>query len=455
MGESLLYNPRNFTVKNEKVIPFEKKVRTSVYSSGIPNFGGNTSPSSSALMPGSNKPEAVVEDYKVTTTGKYHNYSFGNTLKDRETVKIGDTKVTITDPYAVRTFEGREGEHSTGIDIKTSTGNAIALSDGVIESVRLQGNGDVIKPTDGSAAGYYVTVKNSDGSRTQYMHLDPMNDSDMKKLTGKKLKRGETIWGYLTGSGSMTGPHIKVRHYGEDTEYNVDPSNLILGKKYSFIPDGKGNNILGNNYNSKSGSFRSKIDDAAKRRNLNDKQIKALYVLNGVEDNSGTATEMSFKNTSADRIKEVFGGGSVFGSMTNAEIDVLKKDDKAFFDKAYGNKLDNRGEGYKFRGRGGVQLTGRSNYQKITNILNKNGVNIDLVKNPELAADPRYSAEILVAFAEKEGMFTKGSGKYLSDSDYDLIAKLDPNAIDKLHNITNAKADNVHMTKIAKQIYGV
>lgn len=199
--------------------------------------------------------------------------------------------------------------------------------------------------------------------------------------------------------------------------------------------------------------FRKKIDAAAQKMGLNEKQIKALYVLNGVESRSGTATENSYANTTADRIRKVFGAGSAIGKLSDSEIDKLKKDDEAFFNKAYGHKLDNEGEGYKYRGRGGVQLTGKSNYKKLTEILNKNGVDIDLVKNPDLAADPRYSADILVSFADKEGMFTEGSDKYLSDSDLDKIAQGDASAIDRLHNVTNSKADNEHITKVAKEVY--
>lgn len=199
--------------------------------------------------------------------------------------------------------------------------------------------------------------------------------------------------------------------------------------------------------------FKKLIDKAAQKRGLNEKQIKALYVLNGVENKSGTNTERSYANTSADRIRKVFGPGSIIGKLSNTEIDELKKDDKKFFDKAYGDKLDNEGEGYKYRGRGGVQLTGKSNYKKLTDILNKNGVDIDLVANPELATDPRYSADILVAFADKEGMFTEGSDKYLSNEDLDALAQGDANAIDKLHNITNSKAGNENITKTVKKVY--
>jgi len=161
-----------------------------------------------------------------------------------ESVKIGKATVKITGNYGLRNLKGRSQEHSRGMDITTSTGKAHALRDGIIENIKLQGNGSVITPSEGKAAGYYVTMLNSDGSRTQYMHLDPMTETDIKNLKGKRLKRGDEIWGYTTGSGSMTGPHIKVRVFGDSSKYNIDPSQQIKGESYTFIPNKNGDNIL-------------------------------------------------------------------------------------------------------------------------------------------------------------------------------------------------------------------
>jgi len=200
----------------------------------------------------------TLKDTKSTTTlspkkeikqekGKTKNFDVNEgheSLGKNSSVKVGAATITVTDPYGLRSFKGREGEHSRGMDIKTSTGKAHALQDGEIVEVKLQGNGKVITPSQGKAGGYYIVIKNSDGSHTQMMHLDPMSDTDMKNLKGKKIKRGDEIWGYTTGSGSMTGPHIKVRHYGDNSQFNIDPSQLLKGEAYSFIPDSKGENML-------------------------------------------------------------------------------------------------------------------------------------------------------------------------------------------------------------------
>ena len=58
------------------------------------------------------------------------------------------------------------------------------------------------------------------------------------------------------------------------------------------------------------------------------------------------------------------------------------------------------GDGPKFRGRGYVQLTGRSNYKQIGD-----QVGVDLIANPDLANDPATAGKILAQFLKnKEGV---------------------------------------------------
>lgn len=177
------------------------------------------------------------DDFKPKREPK-SSYSGGGTqptnsdgVKEKEKYTIGETTITVTDPYGIRSFAGRKGQHSTGVDMVTSSGNVVAIRDGVIESVKLEGDGSVITPTQGHAAGYYIVVRHSDGTKAQYMHLDPPKSgglTSMKKaLEGKKLTRGQEIWGYTTGSGSMTGPHVKFRLYKGTSKNHMDPSKYF------------------------------------------------------------------------------------------------------------------------------------------------------------------------------------------------------------------------------------
>lgn len=102
---------------------------------------------------------------------------------------------------------------------------------------------------------------------------------------------------------------------------------------------------------------------------------------------------------------------------------------RKYFDKydtgrlaaALGNTPQADGDGYFFRGRGYVQITGRVNYEKAGKKLK-----IDLVNKPDLALEPRIAADILVK-GSVEGWFT---GKKLDDY------------------ITNTKADYINARRI-------
>lgn len=73
--------------------------------------------------------------------------------------------------------------------------------------------------------------------------------------------------------------------------------------------------------------------------------------------------------------------------------------------KALGNTL--KGDGYRFRGRGYVQITGRANYKKASGI-----VGVDLVANPDQALNPTVAAVIIVN-GMMDGWFT---GKTLTSA---------------------------------------
>jgi hypothetical protein len=75
--------------------------------------------------------------------------------------------------------------------------------------------------------------------------------------------------------------------------------------------------------------------------------------------------------------------------------------------KALGNTT--AGDGFKFRGRGHVQLTGRRNYAKAGKAFG-----IDLIKEPDLALTPDVSARVLITGC-LEGWFTGRSlGQYIT-----------------------------------------
>lgn len=92
--------------------------------------------------------------------------------------------------------------------------------------------------------------------------------------------------------------------------------------------------------------------------------------------------------SSASRIQEMFGK-----SLREQGVDPrsLVNNPQALANVVYGHKNGNRGgsDGWNYRGRGLVQLTGRGNYEQASKALG-----IDLVNNPDLAADPEVAAKV-------------------------------------------------------------
>jgi putative chitinase len=66
--------------------------------------------------------------------------------------------------------------------------------------------------------------------------------------------------------------------------------------------------------------------------------------------------------------------------------------------RALGNTV--KGDGYRFRGRGYVQITGRANYHKAGLLCG-----VDMVLNPDLALKPDIAAKVIVR-GMSDGMFT-------------------------------------------------
>lgn len=78
---------------------------------------------------------------------------------------------------------------------------------------------------------------------------------------------------------------------------------------------------------------------------------------------------------------------------------------------ALGNTPQKDGDGYRYRGRGYVMITGHSNYYKASQKLG-----VDFVNSPDLALDPKHSANILIQ-GMLEGWFTtRKLGSYVNES---------------------------------------
>jgi len=77
--------------------------------------------------------------------------------------------------------------------------------------------------------------------------------------------------------------------------------------------------------------------------------------------------------------------------FTPEEAADYERQPKRIANRIYGNRMGNRdeasGDGYRFRGRGCIQLTGSANYHHAGQALG-----VDLIMEPDLVATPQYAA---------------------------------------------------------------
>ena len=145
---------------------------------------------------------------------------------------------------------------------------------------------------------------------------------------------------------------------------------------------------------------------------ITDIKEKAMFLAQtSHESNNYKRLEESF-NYSPKRLFEVF--KKRVGTLENAQK-LCDEGAKAIADFVYGNRLGNaKDEGYKYRGRGIIQLTGKNNY----NYYGKK-LNIDLVNNPNLAKEPDTAIEIALLFWKE-----KECGLYAKMGDVKTVTKL-------------------------------
>ena len=104
-------------------------------------------------------------------------------------------------------------------------------------------------------------------------------------------------------------------------------------------------------------------------------------------------------NYSADGLKKIF--KKYFNNLTAL---AYARNPEKIANRVYGNRMSNgteaSGDGWKFRGRGALQLTGRSNYEAFAEYLGKP----EILLRPEMVAD-EYAFESAMFFFDKNKLW--------------------------------------------------
>jgi putative chitinase len=115
----------------------------------------------------------------------------------------------------------------------------------------------------------------------------------------------------------------------------------------------------------------------------------AAFIAQCGHESAGFTVLQENLNYSADGLKKIF--GKYFPTAELAKQYARKPEMIA--NRVYGNRMGNgdedSGDGYKYRGRGIVQITGKNNYSKCSIALFEDEAH--LLENPDLLLEPHYA----------------------------------------------------------------
>jgi putative chitinase len=165
---------------------------------------------------------------------------------------------------------------------------------------------------------------------------------------------GDGTWGKMFGATAPT-PVSTVA---------VPPSSFKLDALKGHIPD----------------AVIAQIPDTATKFNITTPLRLAHFLAQCGHESGGFKSISENLNYSVDGLKRIF--GKYFpGDLASS----YARQPEKIANRVYGNRMDNgdetSGDGYRFRGRGYIQLTGRSNYTKFAKFIGE-----DTINNPDLVA---------------------------------------------------------------------
>ena len=167
---------------------------------------------------------------------------------------------------------------------------------------------------------------------------------------------GDGSWAKMFGSAAPAAPAAPVA--------SVAPSDFKLANLKGHIPD----------------SVIAQIPDTAKRFGITSPLRLAHFLSQCGHESGGFRAVTENLNYSADGLKKIF--PKYFpGSINESYARNPQKIANRVYSSRMGNGDEASGEGFKFRGRGFIQLTGKSNYMSFDKTVDD-----DIIANPDLVA---------------------------------------------------------------------
>lgn len=191
-----------------------------------------------------------------------------------------------------------------------------------------------------------------------------------------------------------------------DDSSSTTPSSMARGN----VPDAAAQGLRPGNAHTE---IAVNSGDAATRRDallrqmdeqgISDPTMRAQIMAQAHHETGGFRTTEENFNYSGRRLFELYGAGNTYGNRVRFQsVDeanaLVARGQSAVGDVIYGGRMGNtdEGDGFKYRGRGAFQLTGRDNYRRYGEMIG-----VDLEANPELVNDPEIGAKVALAYYQQ------------------------------------------------------
>lgn len=187
-------------------------------------------------------------------------------------------------------------------------------------------------------------------------------DGSFGPMTEAKVKEWQAK-NNLTSDG-IVGPSTWGRMFGAPAPTPIPTSPFKLSALKGHIPD----------------SVIAQIPDTAAKFNITNPLRLAHFLAQCGHESGGFKFINENLNYSVDGLKRTF--GKYFpGDLATSYARQPEKIANRVYGSRMGNGDESTGEGFKFRGRGYIQLTGKSNYAKFAEFIGE-----DTVTNPDLVS---------------------------------------------------------------------
>lgn len=223
--------------------------------------------------------------------------------------------------------------------------------------------------------------------------------SKINENAAKQFNEAVKKFGGWVGHGKVVGGNIQhSANLTQETNSTVARPTPAKLSDSPTIPQTINQNAMQNLSNIKAEMMKRGEKDENYMTSVLANVMKETGGINKPEDLSGYA------KTDNSRIKKIF--GSRVNNMPDAELNRVKSNPQLMAETIYGGEWGKKnlgnmepGDGWKYRGRGHIQLTGKSNYAEASRAIYKDD---RLVENPDLITqDARVATEVTAWFMER------------------------------------------------------